>query len=207
MNPQEVLTYIANHNISNSAKQKLANCYDYFTKTNNLVWNKPRYKWERKIPLIPTTENIYKIISATTKKYATIFTILEQTGLEGQELANTHRKDIDAEQGIINVHGCKGHNSRSFKLKPKTADLLRAYLHKYTSDKPFPLSIRMSEMWRRARNRVADKLNEPQLRQIPPRNLRHHTIQQDKRHTLSNAKTRTQENRNYNVLHTTNPLR
>lgn len=32
----------------------------------------------------------------------------------------------------------------------------------------------MGEMWRRIRNRLAQKLNEPQLKQIPLRNLRHH---------------------------------
>jgi hypothetical protein len=127
MNSQDILTYIANSNVTNATKQKLANSYNYFCITNKINWKKPTYKWERKVPLIPTTENIYKIIGETSKKFATIFTILEETGLEGQELATTSRRDIDTEKGIINVQGCKGHNSRSLKLKPKTADLLRAY--------------------------------------------------------------------------------
>ena len=174
LNPLEIQTYIANSNVTNATKQKLVNNYDYFCKTNQITWKKPKYKWERKVPLIPTTENIHKIISATSTKYATIFKILEETGLETQELATTNRRDMDAQQGIINVQGCKGHNSRSLKLKPETADLLRAYLYKYTADKPFPKSIRMGEMWRRTRNRLAEKLNEPQLKTIPLRNLRHH---------------------------------
>jgi len=174
MNPKEVLTFIADHKVANSTKQKLIDCYQNFANTNKITFQKPTYKWERKIPLIPTTENIYKVISASSQKYATIFTILEQTGIASQELATTNRKNIDAEQGIINVQGCKGHNSRSLKLKPQTADLLRAFLHKYTTDKPFPKSKRICEMWRRTRNRLATKLNNPQLRQIPLRNLRHH---------------------------------
>jgi hypothetical protein len=32
----------------------------------------------------------------------------------------------------------------------------------------------MGEMWRRTRNRLARKLNDPQLKAIPLRNLRHH---------------------------------
>ena len=174
MNPKEVLAFIANHKVANSTKTKLLDCYQNFCKTNNLTFKKPKYRYERKIPLIPTTENIYKIISVSSRKYATLFTILEQTGIATQELATTKRTDIDAEQGIINVQGCKGHNSRSLKLKPQTADLLRAYLHKYTGDNPFPKSKRIGEMWRRTRNRLATKLNSPQLRLIPLRNLRHH---------------------------------
>ena len=174
MNPEEVKTFVANLRLTNATKQKMVNNYKYFCKTYDIQWIPPYYKWERKTPLIPTTENIYKIISASSEKYATIFTILEETGLEGKELETIQRKDIDSEQAIINAQGCKGHNSRSFRLKPQTADLLRTYLHKYTGEKPFPKSKRMGEMWSRFRDRLARKLNQPQLRAIPLRNLRHH---------------------------------
>ncbi len=174
LDPEEVKTYIANSKVSNHSKQKLANCYDYFIVANGLEWERPKYKWERKIPLIPTTANIDKVISATGRKYATIFTILKETGLETKELETVHRADIDAERGVINAQGCKGHNSRSIKLCPKTADMLRAYLEKNTGNRPFPIARRMGEQWRRTRNRLAKKLNEPQLRAIPLRNLRHY---------------------------------
>jgi integrase len=173
-NPEEVKTYLANSTICNATKTKLCFAYHWFCQTNNIQWTKPIYKWQRKIPLIPTTENINKIISASSRKYATIFTILAETGLEAQELVTTQRKDIDQEQGIINVQGCKGHNSRSFKLKPQTAEMLRTYLAKYTTNNPFPNSKSMGETWRKTRNRLANKLNEPQLKNIPMRNLRHH---------------------------------
>ena len=90
------------------------------------------------------------------------------------ELATMKRNHVDTEQGIINAEGCKGHNSRSFKLKPQTADTRKTYLHKYTTDRPFPSSRSMGEVWRRMRNRLAKKLNQPQLKNIPMRNLRHH---------------------------------
>jgi integrase len=174
LNTEEVRTYISDSKISNAGKQKLANAYQYFAKTHSLPYEKPHYKWERKIPLIPTTANVDKIISACSKKYSTIYTILKETGLETRELETTHRTDIDTERGVISAQGCKGHNSRTIKLCPKTADLLRAYLDKNKGDKPFPTAQTMGEQWRRNRNRLADKLNEPQLRQIPLRNLRHY---------------------------------
>lgn len=52
--------------------------------------------------------------------------------------------------------------------------MLRAYLHTYTAEKPFSDSTMMGEQWRKIRNRLAEKLNEPQLKAIPLRNLRHH---------------------------------
>ncbi len=97
-NPSEVKAYIANTTVCNATKIKLCFAYNWFCQTNNIEWVRPKYKWERKIPIIPTTANIDKIISASTRKYATIFTILKETGLEGHELATITRKHIDTEQ-------------------------------------------------------------------------------------------------------------
>ena len=174
LKPEEVKTYIANLNLDNQTKNSLALGYNWFCKTNAIEWKRPYFKWERKIPLIPTTENINKIISASTPKYATIFTILTETGLEAHELATMERKNMDTTQGIINARGCKGHNSRSFKLKTQTAEMLRKYLAEFTDNNPFPSSRSMGEIWRRTRNRLAKKLNQPELKNIPMRNLRHH---------------------------------
>jgi integrase len=146
--PEQVRTFIANLQKDAQTKNRYALAYEWFCKTNNIQWKKPYFKWERKIPMIPTTENIDKIISASSTKYATIFTILKETGLEAHELATTQRKDIDQERGIINALGCKGHNSRSFKLKPATAELLRKYLSTYTNEKPFPNAHALGESWR-----------------------------------------------------------
>jgi hypothetical protein len=50
MDPKEIQTYIANHNVTNAAKQKLVNSYNYFCQENQIAWEKPKYKWERKLP-------------------------------------------------------------------------------------------------------------------------------------------------------------
>jgi len=57
-NPEQVKTYIANCKLANISKNKLALAYTWFCKTNGIQWTAPYFKWERKIPLIPTTENI-----------------------------------------------------------------------------------------------------------------------------------------------------
>ena len=173
-NPESVKQYVADMNVSNATKIKLCFAYDKYCKVNQITWTKPRYKWERKIPLIPTTANVDKIISASTPKFATIFTILKETGLECCELSRTTRQYIDSERGIINAEGCKGHNSRSIKLKQKTAEILRRYLATYRGERPFPSPKTISNIWQRTRDKLAQALNEPQLKQIPLRNLRHY---------------------------------
>ncbi|UCH31913.1 MAG: hypothetical protein JSV05_00470 [Candidatus Bathyarchaeota archaeon] len=69
-------------------------------------------------------------------------------------------------QGSRTIRKHSLHSSRSLELNPKTADLLRAYLCKCTDEYPIPNAKRMRERWRRTRNRLAKKLNKPQLKAI-----------------------------------------
>jgi integrase len=88
------------------------------------------------------------------------------------------RKDIDTEQGIISAAGNKGHRGRSFKLKTKTAEMLRTYLQKYSDEQPFPNSKAMGEAWREARGKAAKKLGKPELKNILLKSLRNYSAAQ-----------------------------
>ena len=185
LKPEQVKAHIAamktadkKQPLNNATKQKHANNYDYFIQINGLKWVRPKYKIQEIVPLIPTTDNINKIIAASSPKFAAIFTILRETGLEAAELASMTRSQIDAEKGEMRARGCKGHNSRTFRLKPSTAELLRIYMYKYKANKPFPLPKIMGEMWRRFRNRTAKKLNQPDLTKVQMRNLRNYSAAQ-----------------------------
>jgi len=180
--PEEVKQYIADAKrldngkpLSNGSKSKYVFCYDCLCKANKIEWQAPRYKWEQKAPIIPTTANVEKIITASTKRYATIFTILAETGAEGQELHNVSKKDIDTEQGIISITGTKGHASGTYKLKTCTAIMLREYLAKNPQDHPFPQPKVMSQIWRKTRNKLADNLKQPDFKKIPLKNLRNYS--------------------------------
>ena len=118
-NPEEVKLYIANQQVANSYKQAMIKAYNYFAVINQIEWNKPKYKYERKIPTIPTRENIMKVISHA-RKYAPIFKTLMETGLMPYELSQVESKDLDFERRILNARGYKGHASRTFKLTQET---------------------------------------------------------------------------------------
>jgi integrase len=146
-NREEVQTFIASMKQANSYKQCMVKAYNYFADVNGINRIETHFKYRRKIPLIPSSENVNRIISASSKKYATIFRILDETGLEEQELRNVTRNDIDIEKGIINAQGWKNHKSRSFKLKLETSEMLRQYLFKYREFQPFPETQYMGEIW------------------------------------------------------------
>jgi integrase len=181
-NPEAVKNYIATainqktgEPLTNASKAKLCFAYEWYCKTNEIQWTKPRYKWEETIPIIPTTENVTKIISASTRRYATIFTILAETGAEGEELHKTHKNQIDLENGVISIKGTKGHASAVYKLKQATAEMLREYIAKNPQEYPFPKPKIMAQIWRRERNQLADNLKQPDLKKIPMKNLRNYS--------------------------------
>jgi len=180
-NPEDVKTYIANAKkengepLSNSSKSKLVFCYDCLAKANGLTWTAPTYKWEPKTPIIPSKENVTKIISASTRRYATIFTILAETGLEGEELHGITRQDIDTERDIISVRGHKGHDSGTYKLKAATAEMLRDYMARNPQSQPFPKPKIMGQQWLKTRNRLADDTKQPDLKKIPMKSLRNYS--------------------------------
>jgi integrase len=169
--PEAVNGFIAGLNVSNSYKDTFVKAYQYYVRINGLAWVKPRFKYERKMPRIPTSEDIDTIISSCSKKYATIFKLLKEIGCMPYELSNTSLKDIDLERGLINIQGFKGHASRTFKLKTETLAEFKKYVSKYGScERLFPEAEWICRAWRFYRN----KLNEPRLKLIHLYHLRHY---------------------------------
>ena len=110
---ESVKEFIANKKCDNSFKISLIKSYNYYAVTNNLQCVRAKYRTERKLPKIPTRENIMKVISTSSFKYATIFRILMETGIMPYELSRMKVSDIDLEKGVLTVRGYKGHSSRA----------------------------------------------------------------------------------------------
>ncbi len=92
-NPEAVKNYVATavsektkQPFSAETKNKFLYAADKFYENQRIQWKKPYHKVEEKIPLIPTTKNVELIITNASQKYATVFTILAETGAEGKEL-------------------------------------------------------------------------------------------------------------------------
>jgi hypothetical protein len=130
--------------LSNGTKNKLCQAYDWYCKANGIQWKKPYYKEAEHIPIIPTTDAVTKIITASSKQYAVIFTIMTEIAVEPAELHNTQRRKIDAQRGVISITGTKGHASANYTLKKRTAEMLREYLATHTKEYPFPRPESMS---------------------------------------------------------------
>jgi len=173
--PDDVSKFISNTEGRNCYKESFVKAYSHYAKLNGLQWDKPKYKSERKKPRIPTEEAIEKIIARSSQKYATIFRILAETGAMPKELYDVTLRDMDLENGTINIEGLKGHASRTFRLKSQTLAMLKTYLSRYGNEKSiFPNSEAIVKATIRVRSILAEKLHEPALRTIRLYDLRHY---------------------------------
>jgi hypothetical protein len=179
--PEEVKTYIANAEtktgrpIANASKVKFVQAYDCLIKSNGLAWTRPRYKVEENTPIIPTKDAVTNIIASCTRRYKTIFTLIAEIGASPEELHSTPRSKLNLEKGEISITGHKGHDSGNYHLKSPIVEMLRDYLAQNTQEYPFPIAKSMTHTWERARNRVADQLKQPELKNIQLRNLRNYS--------------------------------
>jgi integrase len=178
--PEKVKNFIATtiskktgENYADDTKNKFAWAIDKFYEKQGIQWVKPFYVVKEKTPLIPTTDNVNAIIQNASPKYVTIFTLLEEVGCDGMELSRVKATDIDAEQGTISISGAKGHAGGIYRLKSRTTEMLRVYLHKYGL--PFPDSRIMGQVWRDTRERAAKKLCKSELEKIMLKSLRNYS--------------------------------
>ena len=172
--PEKVKEFIANKNVNSGFKGNLVKAYNYYALVNNIVWERPRYRWEQNKPKIPSEETLNNIIASCGWKYSVVFTLLKETGAMPKELSGVSVRDIDFERETITIRGRKGHASRTIKLKPNAIAMLGTYIAKTGSKEYiFPLAGQMTKAWIKYKRRLSEKLAEPSLFQIRLYDLRH----------------------------------
>ena len=186
-NPEQVKTVIATHT-SNNYKRNLCFAYKKYAQLCNINWQMPKYRQDRKITKIPTSEKLEMIIAKAGKTLATKLKISKECGLRPIELCNLKVKDIDLEQKIIYPSTAKHGTARALKITANLNTLLQTHIitHKLNSnDKLFKGNAdRYGNTYRATRNALATKLQDPTIQQIKLYDFRHYYA------TMLYAKTR-----------------
>ncbi len=108
---------------------------------------------------------------------ALILSMSKDLGTRPIELTWLKVADINLQNGLVNITGAKHTIGRNGKLKTTTLEMLKQYIltKKLEADaKLFPTrSENISELYRRLRNKLAEKLQDPTIRQIRLYDFRH----------------------------------
>jgi integrase len=177
-NPEAVKTFIANKQCTNGYKESLIEAYAHLMRSANIEWKQPFYKRYDKLPKIPQTEQLNLIIANSRQRMALFLSMMRDIGTRPVELTWLKVRDIDLKNGVVSITGAKHTIGRTLKLKAKTLEMVKQYIVDQNigqNKRLFPISSdRISEHYRRIRNRLAKKLQEPTIRQIRLYDFRHH---------------------------------
>jgi integrase len=176
-NPDQVKTVIATH-VSNNYKRNLCFAYEKYAQLQNIKWQMPHYRQDRKIRRIPTSEKLEMIIAKAGKTLATKLRISKETGLRPIEICTLKVKDIDLEQRTIYPSTAKHGTARALKISANLNTLLQTHIitHKLNpNDKLFKGNAdAYGNTYRATRNALATKLQDPTIQQIKLYDFRHY---------------------------------
>jgi integrase len=176
--PEQVKQFIANLQTTNCYKRNLIIVYNKYCKYYQITWEMPHYKIDAKTIKIPTTAQIDRLIASSGRTLSIKLTISKETGLRPIELQNLKVKDIDLEQKTIYPTTAKNGTARKLKISNNLQATLQNYINinrLNPNDNLFKgTAERYGNHYRKMRNSLAKKLNDPTLKQVKLYHFRHY---------------------------------
>jgi integrase len=159
---------------SQSRKHIAIACYTLFLRMHGKKWDPPRCKVTRKLPFIPTEQELDSLISGCGKKTATFFQLLKETGMRAGEATSLFWIDFDLQKRILVLNNPeKNGTPRAFNLSLELTQMLSALQKK--NDKLFA-NVTMSSLkssFSQSRKKLSSKLQNPRLKRISFHTFRH----------------------------------
>jgi len=175
--PEAIKTFVADKQCSNAYKESLIEAYAINMRSTNQTWKQLFYNRYDKLPKLPTEEKLNMMIAKAERRMALFLSMSKDLGTRPIELTWLKVADIDLTNGVVNITGAKHTIGRTGKLKPQTLEMLRAHITRKNlnlTDRIFPtIPDNVCNLYRRLRNHVAEKLQDPTIRQIRLYDFRH----------------------------------
>jgi integrase/predicted RNA-binding Zn-ribbon protein involved in translation (DUF1610 family) len=174
-NSDTVKHVISQQNWSGNRKRNVINAYSQFLKYLGRHWEEPRCTIIRKIPIIPTEQEIDDLIAGCPAIVATCLQLLKETAMRSGEAIQLHWKDVDLQRRIITCNTPeKNSNPRMFNdLSSKLLTMLNQLPKE--NDKVFGTKTldSLKAVMVRCRTKQAFKLGNPRLKEIHFHTMRH----------------------------------
>jgi len=102
--------------------------YTHALRRPQIVEKLPRRKATRKLPSVPTTEEIEKLLAAIrSPMHRAVLMLAYGAGLRIEEALHLRIEDIDSAAGVIHVRNAKRNRDRDVMLSPRLLEELRSY--------------------------------------------------------------------------------
>jgi integrase len=165
---------IAKQNWSNGRKQNAVNAYTNYLKMKNKTWQPPRYRRIRKLPFIPTENEVDQLIAGCGRKTAVLLQLLKETGMRIGEAWQLKWTDIDFVSNTVRVTPEKGSNPRILKISNKLSAMLSCRQNNSKIEKVFGNSLKSQRrLFTKQRGKIAYKLQNQRIQRITFHTFRH----------------------------------
>ena len=160
---------------SQNRRRNIINAYTLFLKINRMQWEKPLCNVVRKIPFIPTEQEIDQLIAGCPKKTATFLQLLKETAIRCGEAKRLKWTDIDFQRRLITLNDPEKNGLPRLWNNPtsKLLDMVNALPRNNIRVFGNACSNTIKSTFNKARRRIANKLQNPRLVQIHFHTLRH----------------------------------
>ena len=173
--PETVKKVMAEQNWSANRKRNVINAYSQFLKYLSLHWDAPICNVTRKIPFIPTEQEIDELIAGMPLTVAAYLQLLKETAMRSGEAIKIKWVDVDLQRRIITCNVPeKNSNARMFSdLSAKLLTMLNQLPkpNEYLFGERSVFSLKA--VFVRSRAKQAFKLGNPRLKEIHFHTLRH----------------------------------
>jgi integrase len=163
---------IARQGWSAGRKTNAADAYTSFLHMQGLKWEPPIFNRIRKLPFIPTENELDQLISGCNKRMAAFLQLLKETGVRCGEACQTKWSDLDTVNHSVRVTPEKGSNARNLRLSNKLISMLnelaKASINVYGAN-----ADAMRKSYQLQRRRISSKLKNPRLLRISFHTFRH----------------------------------
>jgi len=167
-----VKEYLANSKWNNRTKTKFIGTYTAYLRHKQIAWTPPKYMATARLPFIPTEQEIDMLISGCGKTTSAVLQTLKETGIRIGELVLLTWTNLDTERKTLNITPEKNSNPRILPISNKLIGMLNSLpKNRQTIFQPKKHALRTYLCTQR--KALAQKLNNPRLKNISFHTLRH----------------------------------
>jgi integrase len=173
--PQSVKKVISEQGWSDNRRRNVINAYRGFIKSLGLSWEEPICHVKRKLPFIPTTEEVNDLVAGCPVVLATYLQLIYETAMRSGEASALLWVDVDFERKLITCNSPeKNSDPRIFSnITGKLWNMLNALPRKGDFVFAGRSANSLKAMFGRSRDRLAAKLQNPRLNAVHFHSLRH----------------------------------
>jgi len=122
--PEQVKKVLAEISWVGKSKNNTADAYTLFLKMLGKSWDKPHFQEVRRLPFVPTEDEIDALISGSGWKTAIFLQLMKETAMRPGEASSLRWDDVDFVSNTVRVTPEKGSNPRIFRMSEKLTRML-----------------------------------------------------------------------------------